>query len=122
MNREYSRCRIACSAPPTYTAAGSQRRAASGSTGPAGYVGEQNRTKYQDESTNVSIVSVSRRAGRWQRGHGTLTQSLAPARGEVPRGNSSSPLSSGSTTGSSASGTGTSPHTSQCTTGIGVPQ
>ena len=42
--------------------------------------------KYQDESTNVSIVSVSRRAGPPQRGHVVATQSSAAASGERPLG------------------------------------
>ena len=33
--RLYSRCRIACSTPPTYCAAGIQSRTASGSNGPS---------------------------------------------------------------------------------------
>jgi hypothetical protein len=42
--------------------------------------------KYQDESTNVSMVSVSRRAGPSQRGHVVFTQSSAAASGERPFG------------------------------------
>src|ERR1044072_5816561 len=57
--------------------------------------------KYQDESTNVSIVSVSRSAAPPHVGHVTLTQSSAVASGERPFGATSS--MSGSTTGSSAS-------------------
>ena len=37
--------------------------------------------KYQEESTKVSIVSVSRRAGPPQRGHSVATQSSAAASG-----------------------------------------
>ena len=40
---------------------------------------------YQDESTNVSIVSVSRRAGPPHVGHVTLTNSGTCASGESPR-------------------------------------
>ncbi len=36
--------------------------------------------KYQEESTKVSIVSVSRRAGAPQRGHSVATQSSAAAK------------------------------------------
>ena len=60
--------------------------------------GSQNRKKYHDESTNVSIVSVSRRAGPSQFGHVVLTNSGICASGESPR-----PLNSatfGSSTGS----------------------
>ena len=40
-NRMYSRCRIACSTPPTYCATGIQRRTSSGSNGPSTSPGEQ---------------------------------------------------------------------------------
>ena len=42
--------------------------------------------KYQEESTKVSIVSVSRRAGPPQVGHSVETQSSAAARGLLPCG------------------------------------
>ena len=42
--------------------------------------------KYQEESTKVSIVSVSRRAGPPQRGHSVATQSSAAASGLLPCG------------------------------------
>ena len=42
------------------------------------------RRKYHDESTNVSIVSVSRRAGPPHAGHVTLTNSGTCASGESP--------------------------------------
>ena len=42
--------------------------------------------KYQEESTKVSIVSVSRRAGLPQRGHSVATQSSAAASGLLPCG------------------------------------
>src|SRR5436190_16510178 len=82
--------------------------------------GEVYRRKYHDESTNVSMVSVSRLAGPPHTGHFTLTHSGTCASGESPR-----PVKVvivGSLTGSSAYGTGTTPSFSQCTTGIGVPQ
>jgi hypothetical protein len=59
-NRQYSRCRMACFDPPVYWSAGIHR--------PRLRVerrvrrARQYRRKYQDESTNVSMVSVSRRA------------------------------------------------------------
>ena len=74
---------------------------------------------YQDDSTKVSKVSVSRRAGLPQRGQSVRTNSSHSASGLAP------PVgvrSSGSTTGSSSSGTGTAPQSSQWTTGIGAPQ
>src|SRR6202042_1756094 len=58
-NRAYSRCRIACSTPPTYRSTGAQRWTSSCRNGPPSYRGEQYRNWYQDESTKVSIVSVS---------------------------------------------------------------
>jgi hypothetical protein len=42
--------------------------------------------KYHDESTNVSIVSVSRRASRARSGALDVTQSSAAASGERPLG------------------------------------
>src|SRR5947207_12472025 len=72
-NREYSRCRIACSTPPVYWSTGIHRSTICGSNGRASSLGEQYRKKYQDESTNVSIVSVSRFAEPPHRGHDTFT-------------------------------------------------
>ena len=42
--------------------------------------------KYQEESTKVSIVSVSRRAGAPHCGQGVFTQSSADASGDFPLG------------------------------------
>ena len=67
--------------------------------------------KYQLESTKVSMVSVSRRAGREQRGQAVLTNPSWRARGDSPVGRKST--SSGSTMGNCSSGTGTVPHWSQ---------
>ncbi len=50
-------------------------------------------------------MSVSRVAGPPHRGQSTLTQSVAPPRGDVPRGFRSSPSLGGRTTGSWSSGT-----------------
>ena len=75
---------------------------------------------YQDESTNVSIVSVSRFAGFPQRGQVVFTKDATWASGEPPRPVNST--SRGSTIGSWSYGTGTWPHESQYTIGIGVPQ
>src|SRR5437764_14808145 len=60
--REYSRCKTACSTPPIYWSTGIQYSAAARSNG-TGARAEQKRRKYQDESMNVSKVSVSRVAG-----------------------------------------------------------
>src|SRR6478735_6881459 len=99
-----------------------QALAFSTSNGPSVYDGEQKRRKYHDESTKVSIVSLSRLAGPPHEGQSTLTHSSAAASGEVPFGFRSAPRRSGSTTGSCSSGTGTSPQEGQCTIGIGQPQ
>ena len=67
--------------------------------------------KYHDESTNVSIVSVSRLAFPLHFGQGTFRNFADSFNGEPPV-----PVnftSSGSITGSSFSGTGTAPHLSQ---------
>ena len=71
--------------------------------------------KYQDESTKVSIVSVSRWASSPHLGQETSRHSRAssPASGDLPLGASSAPRRSGSLTGSWSSGTGTSPQVSQ---------
>ena len=62
--RAYSRCITACSAPPVYWSTGSQRSTIAGSTGPSLVVrATGSGYQYHDESMNVSIVSVSRRAG-----------------------------------------------------------
>jgi hypothetical protein len=67
--------------------------------------------KYQDESTKVSMVSVSRLAGLPHFGQATLRKSARCLSGlPLPSGMQSS----GSTTGRSFSGTGTTP---QCRNG-----
>ena len=81
--------------------------------------GSVKRAKYQDESTKVSIVSVSRRAGLPHCGQATCFQvgwrsSGLPGLSKV--------TSSGSFTGRSFAGTGTTPQVSQWMTGIGQPQ
>ncbi len=121
MNRAYSRCRIAWVTPPTYWSMGPHCAMRSLSKGWVSSFGETNRRKYQDESTNVSMVSGSRRAGVPSTGLGTFTHSSAAPRGDVPLGVRFSPSLGGSSTGSWSSGTGTSP-VAVCTTGIGVPQ
>src|SRR5258706_3234281 len=81
--------------------------------------GQAKRMKYQDESTKVSMVSVSRLAALPHFGHLQSTNDGVFASGlPVPSGT----RFSGSTTGRSLSGTGTSPQASQWTIGIGVPQ
>src|SRR3990167_2241753 len=69
--------------------------------------------KYQDESTNVSIVSVSLSAGPLHLGHFTLTHFSALANGDLPPSTGKKSASLGSFTGSSVSGTRSEEHTSE---------
>ena len=105
--------------PPMYWSTGSQRSTTLRSVGAVVIHGSVKRAKYQDESTNVSMVSVSRRAGLPHCGQATFFQvgwrsSGLPGRSKV--------TSSGSFTGRSFSGTGTTPQLSQWMIGIGQPQ
>src|SRR5260364_444384 len=81
--------------------------------------GARIRKKYHDESTNVSIVSVSRRARAPHCGH---TQSIKAADFASGLPEPSGTRSSGRRTAISERGTGTTPHASQGVSGIGVPQ
>src|SRR3989442_15594327 len=104
--------------PPMYWSAAIQYFARS-STMHSSWSGQAKRMKYQDESTNVSMVSVSRFAALRHFGHLQFTNDGVLASGlPVPSGT----RFSGRTTGSSSSGTGTSPQASQWTIGVGVPQ
>ena len=76
--------------------------------------------KYQDESTKVSIVSVSRRPGPPHDGHVVATQSSAAASGERPFGRVV--LDLGEQHGQLVVGHGHRAAASQCTIGIGQPQ
>src|SRR5256714_11002395 len=78
------------------------------------------RYMYQDESTKVSNVSVSRFAGPPHFGQLVSTNSGSCASGDPPRPVNCA--SRGSTTGSWSSGTGTVPSVGQYTMGMGVPQ
>src|ERR1700678_1499930 len=98
---------MACSMPPMYWPTGIQRSAASLSTGASVSQGSQKRRKYQDESTNVSIVSVSRSAGLPQIGHVVHRNAGSKRKGDSPVGKNST--SSGSSNGRSLSGKGTIP-------------
>jgi hypothetical protein len=81
--------------------------------------GAVKRAKYQDESTNVSIVSVSRRAGLAALRAGDV----APGRVTVERIARLVEVDVvRQLTGRSAFGTGTTPQSSQWMTGIGQPQ
>src|ERR1700675_3299887 len=111
---------IACSTPPVYWLTGIQRSTSSRRNGPSSSPGEQYRKRYHEESTNVSMVSVSRRASPLHVGQTTLDHEGCRANGDSPPGWKST--SSGKSTGSSASGTATSPHVPQWMIGIGAPQ
>src|ERR1039458_3590034 len=105
--------------PPIYLSTGSHSFTHFRSVGAVVIHGSVKRAKYQDESTKVSMVSVSRRAGPLHCGHATFFQvgwrsSGFPGLSKL--------TSSGSVTGKSFSGTGTTPHLSQWTIGIGQPQ
>ena len=66
--------------------------------------------KYHDESTNVSMVSVSRFAGVPHLGQSTLQKDSLVSKGfPLP----SNMTSLGNSTGRSSSGTGTTPHDGQ---------
>ena len=79
----------------------------------------QNLAKYQDESKNVSNVSVSLSASFMQFGHFVFFQ-LGWCSNGFP--GLSKVTSSGSLTGRSSDFTGTGPHSLQCIIGIGHPQ
>ena len=81
--------------------------------------GQAKRRKYQEESTKVSMVSVSRRASAPHFGHFTFRNDGVLLSG-LPEPSGTSP--SGRTTGRSWSGTGTSPHLAQWISGTGQPQ
>ncbi len=80
-------------------------------TGASSFQASQKRRKYQDESTNVSMVSVSRTAGPPQVGQVVLRKPSCRRSGDSPVGRNST--SSGASTGSWSSGTGTMPSVAQ---------
>ena len=77
---------MACSIPPMYWSTGIQWRAISLSNGASGVHGSVKRRKYQEESTNVSIVSVSRVAGPPQIGQVVFRKPGWVASGDSPVG------------------------------------
>src|SRR6476619_7829630 len=102
-----------------YWSTGIMRSTTARVVGALSFQGSVNRAKYHDESTNVSIVSVSRVAGPPHCGQVTCFQvgwwsSALPGLSKL--------TSSGSTTGRYCSGTGTTSHFGQWITGIGQPQ
>ena len=84
--------------------------------------GDRKRRKYHDESTKVSIVSLSRAAGPPQVGQATLTHSVAAASGEVALGLQVRPAQLGQLDGQLVLGHGDLAATGQWMTGIGAPQ
>src|SRR3982750_4564904 len=95
------------------------RLAIGGVVGAFSFQGSVKRAKYQDESTKVSMVSVSRSAWPPHCGQVTCFQvgwgsSALPGLSKV--------TASGSVTGRTASGTGTTSQLGQWITGIGQPQ
>src|ERR1700716_1668593 len=95
------------------------RSATARSVGAVSIQGSVKRMKYQDESTKVSMVSVSRVAGSPQLGQVTCFQVGWRSSGLPGRSKSTS---SGNVTGRSLCGTGTTPQVLQWMTGIGQPQ
>ena len=73
---------MACSTPPIYWLIGNQSLIISLSNGKFLLFESRNLRKYQDESTKVSIVSVSLILSIPQVGQGVLTNSLLLANGE----------------------------------------
>ena len=105
--------------PPMYWSTGSQASTTLRSVGAVSIHGSVKRAKYHDESTKVSIVSVSRRALLPHCGQATYFHVGCWSSGLPGLSNDTSP---GSSTGRSSSGTGTMPHASQWMIGIGQPQ
>src|SRR5476649_1878859 len=105
--------------PPIYWSTGSHSLTHFRSVGAVAIQGSVKRAKYHDESTKVSMVSVSRRAAPEHCGHLTFFQVGWRSSG-LP--GLSKLTSSGNVTGRSACGTGTTPHLSQWMIGIGQPQ
>ncbi len=106
--------------PPMYWSTGIQCCAATGANGCSLFHGSQKRRKYHDESTKVSMVSVSRVAGPPSIGHVVCRNPSLSESGDWPVGRNST--SSGASTGSWSTGTGTTPCSSQYTAGMGQPQ
>jgi hypothetical protein len=96
--------------PPIYWSTGSQASTACRSVGAVLIQGSVKRAKYQDESTKVSMVSVSRVASPPHCGQATCFQVGCRSSGLPGRSNVTS---CGSRTGRSFTGTGTTPHVGQ---------
>src|ERR1035437_8762818 len=107
----------ACSGPPTYWSTGSSLSAIALSMGRFMFFASQYLIKYHDESTNVSMVSVSLRAAPPHFGHVTFMNDCDLSSGLPLPVNSTS---RGSITGKFSSFSMTMPHLSQYMAGIGV--
>src|ERR1700722_6881132 len=94
--------------------------ASAGANGTSSDHGSQKRRKYHEESTKVSMVSVSRSAGPPHFGHVTKRNVGWRLSGDSPVGRDSA--SSGGRTGNWSSGPPTMPSSGQNTTGMGQPQ
>ena len=94
-----------------YWSTGIQWLTLSWSNGRSSFQGSQNRRKYQDESTKVSMVSVSRTAGPPSIGQVVFRNDSLVASGDCPVGRNST--SSGASTGSWSKGTATMPWSGQ---------
>ena len=101
---------MACSTPPIYWSTGIQHLCSFMPNGSLSFILSVYLKKYHDESTKVSIVSVSRLALPEHSGHFVLTKDFTVSSG-LPFPPNFAPF--GRTTGSSSSGTGTIPHFSQ---------
>src|SRR3989304_7548655 len=97
---------VLCSAPPIYNGTGSHRFIFSGSANLFLFFGSAYRMKYHEESTKVSIVSVSRSAKPPHMGQRVFTHRRARARGDLPSLAGLKSLSGGRDTGKSFSDTG----------------
>ena len=83
--RAYIRCRMACSTPPMYWSTGIQCSAAARiERRRRSFHGSQKRRKYHDESTKVSMVSVSRVGGTAAHRAGRVQEAVVVAQRRLP--------------------------------------
>src|SRR3989344_3041421 len=83
-NLEYNKCMVVCSAPPEYLATGIHFFIFARDAKTFLFFGSVYRKKYHDESTNVSMVSVSRSAEPPHFGHFAFIHFSALASGDLP--------------------------------------
>ena len=118
--REYSKCKVVCSEPPKYWLIGIQIFCFSFEENSVSFWESRYRKKYQDESTNVSIVSTSGVQPSPKTFSVLSFNSLDLASGASPVGLKST--SSGKVQGKFSSGTGFGLPSGSKTIGMGVPQ